>query len=330
MGHRADVVHMSALTPDVFDNYQIVSFSRPTFSQNLRRLVEHCNKRSILAVADYDDLIFDPNHATQTPQALNQQANISSIRAKMRNTLKGLRLFQTVTFATSKLSELAGHLLDKNVRRQVIPNGLSNHWLTRNTLNTGTGLTPTKISYLSGSSSHDKDFTTIETVLRNFLVENPKFILEITGKLSVDLSKFPSRQLLQSASVPYELLPSIIKDSSVSLAPLADSVFNQCKSHIKFIEAAAFGVPSICSPIPDMSRHCCEGLYLAKTPAEWNDALGIVSEPDFKHYCSRTLISYANEQCMNIENTKLLLQFLTESNISDQRGTTDDSFRMSA
>lgn len=330
MGHRADVVHMSALKPDLFANYQIVSFSRPTYSRNLRRLVESCNERKILTLADYDDLIFDPDQATQTPQALNQQANISSIRAKMRNTLKGLRLFKTATFATSRLSELAGNLLDKDVRRQVIANGLSNHWLDRNTPNTRDRSTPNKISYLSGSSSHDKDFATIQTVLQNFLAENTQFILGITGKLTVDQTKFPSGQLLQTSSVPYELLPSVIKDSSVSLAPLSNSVFNQCKSHIKFIEAAAFGVPSICSPIPDMSRHSCKGLFLATTAAEWSDALGLVSEPDFKNHYSDTLISYANEHCMNIDNTRQLLSFLTESTNSDQRSEPDDNVRMSA
>ena len=330
MGHRADVVHMNALNPNLIDNYQVVSFSRPTYSRSLREFLGHCEKQNILAIADYDDLTFDPRQANQTPQAVNKQAPVSTIRTKMNNNLKGLRLFRAVTFATTRLLEQAYGLMENDVRAQVIANGLSNHWVSNYAPKHGAKRNPRKIAYLSGSSSHDRDFATIEDTLLDFLEGRPDFILEVTGKLSVNKSKFRSRQLFQAPSVPYELLPSVIHDSSVSLAPLADSVFNECKSHIKFIEAAAFGVPSICTPIPDISRHSCEGLLPATSPLEWSKALNLASIPDFMHDCSETLKNYVQDHCMNRDNAKVLLDFLTESNITVQRNTTDRIFRMSA
>ena len=61
----------------------------------------------------------------------------------------------------------------------------------------------------------------------------------------------------------------------VALAPLRDRPFNRCKSHIKFLEYSALGVPGVYSrlaPYAGIVTHGANGL-LAATPEDWEAAL---------------------------------------------------------
>lgn len=61
----------------------------------------------------------------------------------------------------------------------------------------------------------------------------------------------------------------------IGLAPLTRSPFNDAKSGIKFMEAAAVGVPMICSRVPayeSLVEHGVTG-FLASTPAQWAEYL---------------------------------------------------------
>ncbi len=66
-----------------------------------------------------------------------------------------------------------------------------------------------------------------------------------------------------------------VQPFDVALAPLRDRPFNRCKSHIKFLEYSALGVPGVYSrlaPYSGIVVHSQNGL-LAATPAEWEAAL---------------------------------------------------------
>lgn len=64
------------------------------------------------------------------------------------------------------------------------------------------------------------------------------------------------------------------------LAPLGDSVFENCKTNLKFREYAAFGIPALYSDVP-LYRSCVEsgvtGLLCANDPAAWVAALARLS-----------------------------------------------------
>lgn len=55
-----------------------------------------------------------------------------------------------------------------------------------------------------------------------------------------------------------------------AIAPLEDHRFNQCKSELKFVEAAAFGVPLICSDVGAYSH--LNSVIKCRNSAEWLQA----------------------------------------------------------
>ncbi len=76
----------------------------------------------------------------------------------------------------------------------------------------------------------------------------------------------------------------------VALAPLRDLPFNRCKSHIKFLEYSALGVPGVYSRLAPYSGIVAPGAngLLAATPAEWEAALvALIESPALRDQLAR-------------------------------------------
>jgi hypothetical protein len=76
--------------------------------------------------------------------------------------------------------------------------------------------------------------------------------------------------------VPWSELPASLGSIDVNLAPLDLSRrFNRAKSEVKYLEAAALGIPTVASPSPAFSCASDGGrtAWLAETEEEWEGAL---------------------------------------------------------
>ena len=71
----------------------------------------------------------------------------------------------------------------------------------------------------------------------------------------------------------------------IFLAPLNDNIFNRCKSHLKFLEYSALGIPGIYSRITSYEsivRHGENGL-LASSANEWEESLArLIEDPELR------------------------------------------------
>jgi glycosyltransferase involved in cell wall biosynthesis len=65
--------------------------------------------------------------------------------------------------------------------------------------------------------------------------------------------------------------PFALTQLGIGVAPLARSVFNDAKSHLKILELSALGVPFVASPSPEYAGFATsQGVgLLARTPVEW-------------------------------------------------------------
>jgi hypothetical protein len=93
----------------------------------------------------------------------------------------------------------------------------------------------------------------------------------------IDENKYDSQQLLLFPVVSYEQLPYWIKQCWITIAPLQPSLFNQCKSGLKFFESAIWGVPLVATAIPDLTR-CDTELCFAEGEQGWLDQLEMMLE----------------------------------------------------
>jgi hypothetical protein len=65
----------------------------------------------------------------------------------------------------------------------------------------------------------------------------------------------------------------------VSLAPLEDTPFNRCKSALKVIEAGWWGIPTVCSPVPDMARFGAAGALPVAGDMTWQETIERLLDP---------------------------------------------------
>ena len=72
-----------------------------------------------------------------------------------------------------------------------------------------------------------------------------------------------------------------MQHSWVNLAPLIQTPFTDCKSAIKVIEAAYWGIPTICSDNHDMRRFIDSGALIAKDEHDVQDHLNKLLDNDY-------------------------------------------------
>ncbi|MFK7993431.1 MAG: glycosyltransferase [Granulosicoccus sp.] len=321
-GHLADIASLSEIRKEQLPLYDVVFVLRPRPGKTLEQILKACNKFRIRTIADVDDLVFMPRHAALSPSVLNKQATEFSVRSQFKRNLEAMLYFDEVTVATEPLKQF---WIEQSGRRQVtvIPNGLSRRWLT----------TPVQrrqnkqennqtITYLPGSNSHNRDFAEISDILSETLNTHKDARLLIVGTLHTDDKQFPAARLSRSELVDYYKLPQVIADSTVTIAPLVQSPFTHAKSHLKFIESAAFGTPAICSPTHDICRHVSTGLYIANTHEDWYNALNRRLEKSIDTRESQSMQNMVRRTATADQSADLLLTHLENS--------IDNSFKQAA
>lgn len=140
----------------------------------------------------------------------------------------------------------------------------------------------TVIAYM-GSPTHDQDLELVEDVLfqiRDRFGSSVEFVF--WGCAGTRLAKL-------GRVIPFDdSYASFLKalgrvHFDIGLAPLADNVFNRCKSNIKWLEYSAYartGVYSDLEPYRGSVAHGKTGMLAGNDPQEWLDALGyLITHP---------------------------------------------------
>lgn len=134
----------------------------------------------------------------------------------------------------------------------------------------------------AGSSSHLIDFPPIAPVLALTLATHPSAQLHIVGQDYGSLVGRPYRY-----SGWFDDIPTYLRalDFDIGLAPLADVDFNHSKSHLKVLEYAMLGIPTVASdvgPYADFVEHGVTG-FLVRTDADWADYLhALIENPELR------------------------------------------------
>ena len=228
------------------------------YDDGIARLAAQARARGRRILFDCDDLVFDPAFA----HLLVDTLGADKANPEVWNYWFGYigRVGATYGLCDGALvtnSFLAGHAAawsGKPVR--VIPNYLNreqqdisgrvwqakvaNRWARDGRLHLG---------YFSGSPSHNRDFALVAPVIARLMDADPKLWFRGVGFLEPgpDLARHAAR----IESIPLQDFVNLQREIGaveINIAPLMDNPFTNCKSELKWFEAAVAGALTIASP----------------------------------------------------------------------------------
>ncbi|GAB0117356.1 glycosyltransferase [Acidisoma sp. 7E03] len=150
-----------------------------------------------------------------------------------------------------------------------------------------------KIFYGSGTKAHNEDFDAFAApALLRVLQEQPQVDLVIVGYLTLPPSFAPFRSRITRIDPIWDiaLYWQVMATADIAIAVLKPGLIADCKSEIKWLEAALLAIPSVVTAT-ETYREVVEagrtGL-LATTPEEWHAALTrLVTQPELRRSIGR-------------------------------------------
>lgn len=302
--------HISEFTPEPMTTH--VVFQRPRNTPRLKRLLRQLKLAKIRTIADFDDLIFDPEYAIFSPASVNHIRPLKKITKDYQSHYDALVQFKRISVSTDLLKRHV-HRLIQGTRTRVVHNYAHHKWPHKHLQD------PSQrkkiLTYFPGTRSHDRDFWQIENVVRHFLDNHPSVILLVIGPLESTLIKARHPQIRHSAKLPFEHFIQAAANTWVNLLPLEPTPFNQCKSALKVIEAATNLAPTICSPLPDAQRFAGKGALIAHDETEWLMHLNRCLQPAYYTQIVKAIQSSADM----VHNKQMALTFCQAYNIPINR-----------
>jgi O-antigen biosynthesis protein len=277
LGATADVVQLDDvdLTATV-DHYDCFVLNRVPWSEEVATFVDLARERTVLY--DTDDLNFDPTlerHFAFLDGWPEEDRRRQAVRFESyRRTLESC---DGAIVSTQPLAEQAARVVG---RVGVAHNAVSEEMVAHADEALAAERPPaaTTIAYLSGTRTHDRDFLEAADAVLAALQADRKLRLLIVGKLQLDarFDRFAKR-IERMPVQPWDTLPRLVRTRvDVNLAPLErDNPVTECKSCVKYLEAALVGVPTIASPRPDFVRAIEDGGngFLADDATAWHERL---------------------------------------------------------
>lgn len=131
------------------------------------------------------------------------------------------------------------------------------------------------LCFASGSQGHEVDFQTIAPQVGAFLAGADDRKLLVLGHFRTDLLDEGLRSRVETR--PYSDYPAYLENlamADAAIMPLADDLFNRCKSGVRVIDASAAGVASVVGTVGDLPALVDHGKtgFIASTPEDWSTA----------------------------------------------------------
>jgi glycosyltransferase involved in cell wall biosynthesis len=277
---RADLGEMHRFV----DHADALVICRAFYTQAIEQMATRAKVRGIPVLFDCDDLVFDPGYVPLVMKSLdldlNQEQGLQRWYARMARYGAVMRLcdraIATNPFLAGQM-ESAGH-----IRSDVIPNFLHaaqqalSTELYEGKRDSGFRSDGTiTVGYFSGSPTHNRDFAVAVPALARLMDENPRIRLRIVGFLDAKggLERFGSRVEVYPLQDPMNL-QRLIAEVEINNSPLQNNLFTNCKSELKYFEAAIAGTITVATPTDPFARAIVDGEngFLARA-FEWEDKL---------------------------------------------------------
>ncbi|MFZ3151595.1 MAG: glycosyltransferase [Anaerolineaceae bacterium] len=245
--------------------------------QVIRDCAKADNKRLIF---DLDDLLFLlPEDHPDRQSGVFAPALLPILQALMEADL--------VTVTTNTLKNA---LAEYTSRVAVLPNYFDDEvWSLRAPALKTVRDAPIVIGYMGGDT-HKPDLAGITPVLLDLLNRYPDQIeFKFLGvRPPEDIATYRQVKWVPSKTYEYEGFARDFQtqQADIFIAPLADNLFNRCKSGLKFFEYSALGVPGVFSdldPYNQIITHGQEGLLAGSLDAWEENLIKLIEDEDLRY-----------------------------------------------
>ena len=271
--HRAD---LEQAAEEIAARADRLVVCRSGYESRLLRLITAFHRRGKQVLFDVDDLVFDTRYAHLVMNTLDQDIDAAhwwdfwfGYLGRMRATLDLCDgAIATTDFLAARLAECTERPV------AVVPNFFNREqraiservWHDKQASGFARNGEFT-LGYFSGSPSHNHDYGMVEPAIAALMSRRPELRLLTVGYIAPGPRLEPFKDRLQHA--PFQdwiNLQRLVGRVELNLMPLAPSVFTDCKSPLKYFEAAIVGTLSVASPSHNYAAAIEHGVtgYLAR------------------------------------------------------------------
>ena len=248
----------------------------------LNQIAKHSN---VPVLFDLDDLVFDKKYAMTVVNTIGETNNFDYWIPYFDRIQKTAEMVDGFLVTNDYLGGKIKGSFNKSF--QVIRNSLNEEQVAASNVYLKFKKYPGEhkkftIGYFSGSPSHVNDLAVALPEILEFLNSHNDAVLKVVGlmEFNYEARKYLSRgQIEFLPPVDFRKLQRAMSEVDVNIAPLVINDFTNCKSELKFFEAAVVETTTIASPTYTFSRAISDGEngFLAK-PGEWYDKLEYLYE----------------------------------------------------
>lgn len=263
------------------DRAHALVICRTLYNADIGRMISHARARGLRVLFDVDDLIFDPDYTHLILDTLDRVTDQDEVWNQwfgwISRTGATLRLCDgaivTNPFLASRVGDYA-----PDVSIRVVPNFLNREQQLHSEEIWAAKLESeflrddkVHIGYFSGTPTHNRDFAIAASALAQLLDEDPDIELRVTGYLDLREPMLRHQGRIQSYSLQDFLnLQRLVAEVEINIAPLQNNTFTNCKSELKYFEAAIVGTLTVASPSFTFRRAIRDGTNgLLAAAHEW-------------------------------------------------------------
>lgn len=234
-------------------------------------LLERLKKAGKRIVYDIDDDIFNIDKDNPAARLIGRDEQMAAVAC--------MKLADEVVVSTVPLQTVIRNATE-GIEATVIPNAVDSDdgWIQTPLTGSQDGF---KRMFWQGSDTHGEDWLECVDAVDAVLNEREDVRLVILGFMPPVLWKYVQRPAwkgkvefleFKDPETYFQLMKFV--RAEVGLAPLKNTIFNQSKSELKFLEYTAMGIPTVASNIKpyEIIEHGKTG-FLALSPTEWYEAI---------------------------------------------------------
>lgn len=312
-------VYFEDIELSMVNNFELFIFYRCEWTDEVEKFIHKAKQDGKTVCFDIDDLVTDTKYTDQVPfvQELSPE-NKRIFDTSVMLTGKTLSMCDIAIVTTEALAGELGKVVSETyINRNTASKEMvvcAEHAYQERKKGTDKVL----LGYFSGSLTHNKDFEIIHAAIMHMMEKYPQVELLLVGELdaSDELMQHGARIKVMKAT-DWRILPNMIAQVDINLAPLENTLFNQAKSELKWLEAALVRVPTIASKVGAyeiMIDNEKTGVLCDNNYDSWSDNLSMLIEnPIMREKIGKAAYLFAMEHCITTATAAKYRKFILDN-----------------